>query len=195
MPMRFERRPRCAERPKRCASSRSRSRKYSTGSPPGGTRLSLHARRNASLPGRNRVSGRSPFRQGRTKPGRSVSATAARNCYQGILRLYGSTVHTTAPMIVSFRDAWLERFYREDKHSKRIPADAEGRLFRELQLLDDATADADLRAPPSNHFEKLAGTLRGWHSIRVSDHWRLVFQWSGAGGEASQVYLDGHAYR
>jgi proteic killer suppression protein len=41
----------------------------------------------------------------------------------------------------------------------------EARLFRKLQLLDDATSDADLRVPPSNHFEKLAGKLAGLHSI------------------------------
>ncbi len=98
-------------------------------------------------------------------------------------------------MIRSFRDNWLEQFYRHDKRSKHVPADAESRLFRKLQLLDDATADSDLRAPPSNHFEKLKGKLQDWHSIRVTDSWRLIFQWNGARGEASNVYLDNHSYR
>ena len=40
-------------------------------------------------------------------------------------------------------------------------------MFRKLQLLDDAICDADLRVPPSNHFEKLSGKLEDWHSIRV----------------------------
>jgi proteic killer suppression protein len=76
-----------------------------------------------------------------------------------------------------------------------FPPDLEDRLFRKLQLLDDATSDQDLRAPPSNHFEKLRGKLKGFHSIRVNKQWRLVFQWNGSSGEASVVYLDDHSYR
>jgi proteic killer suppression protein len=62
-------------------------------------------------------------------------------------------------------------------------------------MLDDATADADLRVPPSNHFEKLRGGLKGWHSIRVNEQWRLIFKWNGRKGEAIEVYLDDHSYR
>ncbi|WP_179490072.1 type II toxin-antitoxin system RelE/ParE family toxin [Granulicella arctica] len=53
--------------------------------------------------------------------------------------------------------------------------------------------DADLRVPPSNHFEKLNGTLAGWHSIRINNQWRLVFKWGD--GKAKEVYLDNHSYR
>lgn len=98
-------------------------------------------------------------------------------------------------MIVSFRDAWLRNFFVDDVRAKRIPVDLEARLLRKLQLLDDATTDADLRAPPSNHLEKLRGALAGWHSIRVNEQWRLVFRWHGGRGEASEVYLDDHGYR
>src|SRR5712692_6619575 len=44
-------------------------------------------------------------------------------------------------------------------------------------MIDDATADQGLRAPPSNHFEKLRGNLAGFYSIRVNRQWRLVFRW------------------
>ncbi|HVJ52347.1 MAG TPA: type II toxin-antitoxin system RelE/ParE family toxin [Aliidongia sp.] len=98
-------------------------------------------------------------------------------------------------MIVSFRDDWLREFFAEDIRSKRIPPDLEARLFRKLQMIDDATTDQDLRVPPSNHFEKLAGTLEGCHSIRVNKQWRLVFEWDGGRGEATGLYLDGHGYR
>ena len=47
-------------------------------------------------------------------------------------------------MIQSFRDRWLRDFYLEDKTSKKIPAEVEDRLFRKLQLIDDATCDLDL---------------------------------------------------
>jgi proteic killer suppression protein len=89
----------------------------------------------------------------------------------------------------------LRAFFVEDARSRRIPADLESRLFRRLQMLDDATTDGDLRVPPSNHFEKLRGNLAGLHSIRVNRQWRLVFHWDGSRGEAKGVYLDDHSYR
>jgi proteic killer suppression protein len=64
----------------------------------------------------------------------------------------------------------------EDIHSRKVPSDLENRLFRKLQMLDDATSDQDLCVPPSNHFEKLRGKLKGFHSIRVNKQWRLVFE-------------------
>ena len=98
-------------------------------------------------------------------------------------------------MIASFRDEWLRAFFVEDVRSRRIPPDLEDRLFRKLQMIDDAITDQDLRIPPSNHFEKLRGNLEGYHSIRVNRQWRLVFRWEGSRGEAENVYLDDHSYR
>ena len=97
-------------------------------------------------------------------------------------------------MILRFRDEWLRFFFVEDVASRNIPSDLEARLFRKLQMIDDAVTDQDLRAP-SNHFEKLRGNLDGWHSIRVNKQWRLVFRWDGGRGEASDIYLDDHSYR
>ena len=71
-------------------------------------------------------------------------------------------------MIVSFRDEWLRAFFVEDVQSRNIPPDLESRLFRKLQMIDDAMTDQDLRVPPSNHFEKLRGKLAGFQSIRVN---------------------------
>lgn len=98
-------------------------------------------------------------------------------------------------MIVGFRDGWLQAFFVDDAHSRNIPADLESRLFRKLQMIDDATSDQDLRVPPSSHFEKLRGKLTGLHSIRVNDQWRLIFRWDDEHGEAPDVYLDDHSYR
>jgi toxin HigB-1 len=97
-------------------------------------------------------------------------------------------------MISSFRDDWLRAFFVDDVRSRNIPPDLESRLFRKLQMMDDATTDLDLRVPPSNHFEKLSGKLEGLHSIRINKQWRLVFRWDGRRGEASGVYLDDHSY-
>ena len=97
-------------------------------------------------------------------------------------------------MIVNFRDDWLRAFFVDDVRSRNIPSDLESRLFRKLQMIDDATTDRDLRVPPSNRFEKLRGKLADLHSIRVNKQWRLIFQWDGSRGEAKNVYLDDHSY-
>ena len=97
-------------------------------------------------------------------------------------------------MIKGFRDNWLRDFFLEDRQSKKIPANIRARLFRKLQLLDDATCNLDLRSPPSNHFEKLSGRLQGKYSIRVNNQWRIVFNWDDERGEADGIYLDNHTY-
>jgi proteic killer suppression protein len=97
-------------------------------------------------------------------------------------------------MIVDFRDGWLRGFFILDRRSKKIPADIEARLFRKIQMIDDATTGEDLRVPPSNHFEKLKGDLADFHSIRVNRQWRLIFQWDAARGEVRGLYLDDHSY-
>jgi proteic killer suppression protein len=48
-------------------------------------------------------------------------------------------------MIVSFRGGWLRDFFVEDVRSKKIPSDLESRLFRKIQMIDDATTDQDSR--------------------------------------------------
>lgn len=98
-------------------------------------------------------------------------------------------------MIIGFRDAWLRAFFVEDVRSRNIPSELEVRLFRKLQMIDDAITDQDLRVPPSNHFEKLRGSLAGLHSIRVSQQLRLIFRWDGERGETAGIYLDDHSYR
>ena len=98
-------------------------------------------------------------------------------------------------MIAGFRDEWLRHFFVSDTRSRHIPPDLESRLFRKVQMIDDAMTDQDLRVPPSNHFEKLLGNLAGLHAVRVNLQWRLIFRWDGERGEAAGVYLDNHSYR
>jgi toxin HigB-1 len=98
-------------------------------------------------------------------------------------------------MIGSFRDKWLDAFFRNNEKGKELPANLEKQLFRRLQMLDDASCDMDLRTPPSNHFEKLSGSLAGRCSMRVNLQWRLIFEFDVASGRAFDVYLDPHSYR
>jgi len=80
-------------------------------------------------------------------------------------------------------DDWLLAFFVNDA----IPSDLEDRLFRKIQVIDDATADRDLRSPPSNHFEKLHGHHDCLYSIRVNKRWPLIFRWDSGRGEAKGV--------
>jgi proteic killer suppression protein len=57
--------------------------------------------------------------------------------------------------------------------------------LRKFDMLNSARNLLDLRSLPGNRLEALRGNLRGLHSIRVNDQWRIVFRW--AEGQAHQV--------
>jgi toxin HigB-1 len=48
-----------------------------------------------------------------------------------------------------------------------------------VKWLDAAQALLDLASPPGNRLEALKGRLKGRHSIRVNDQFRLTFRWEG----------------
>jgi proteic killer suppression protein len=48
-------------------------------------------------------------------------------------------------------------------------------------MLNAASVLLDLRIPPGNRLEALAGNRQGQHSIRVNDQWRVCFVWTEAG--------------
>ena len=54
-------------------------------------------------------------------------------------------------------------------------------------MLDAAVVLADLRVPPGNRLEKLAGDRAGQYSIRVNQQWRICFRWTDAGPEDVEI--------
>ena len=58
-------------------------------------------------------------------------------------------------------------------------------------MLDAAEALGDLRLPPGNRLEKLAGDRAGQYSIRINRQWRIYFRWSEAGPEDVEI-VDYH---
>ncbi len=70
---------------------------------------------------------------------------------------------------------------------KRFSLELRRSALRKLLMLDAATSINDLRTPPSNRLEKLAGDRSGQYSIRVNDQWRICFVWKG--GYAYNVEL------
>ena len=62
---------------------------------------------------------------------------------------------------------------------------------RKLLQLDAAPRIEDLRVPPGNRLEALAGDRKGQHSIRVNDQWRVCFVWKADGAYAVEI-VDYH---
>ena len=74
-----------------------------------------------------------------------------------------------------------------DRMPKGFPSDLAKVSRRKLRALAAATTLKDLRQPPANHLEALAGDRAGQHSIRVNDQWRLCFVWRD--GDAHDVEI------
>jgi len=79
-------------------------------------------------------------------------------------------------MIRSFGDKEAERLFRREL-SRRMPTQIQRAARRKLEILDGAEALSDLRIPPANHLEKLAGDRAGQYSIRINEQWRICFEW------------------
>ena len=58
---------------------------------------------------------------------------------------------------------------------------------RKLVMVNNAVALNDLKTPPGNQLEALQGNLKGKHSIRINDQWRIVFKWTNDGPEEVEI--------
>ena len=86
-------------------------------------------------------------------------------------------------MIKSFGDKptealFADQFVREFQGIARAAK-------RKIEMLNAASRLEDLLIPPSNRLERLRGSMREFHSIRVNDQWRVVFKWID--GNANEV--------
>ena len=59
--------------------------------------------------------------------------------------------------------------------------------MRKLRMINNAATLNDLRIPPANRLEKLAGNREGQYSIRINDQWRICFIWDE--GDAFEVEI------
>jgi toxin HigB-1 len=85
-------------------------------------------------------------------------------------------------VIQSWTDREAEKVF-DLQRSRKLPSDVQRIALRKLRMLDAASSLEDLRIPPGNRLEKLAGDRRGQWSIRINDQWRICFEWR-----------DGNAY-
>ena len=93
-------------------------------------------------------------------------------------------------MILSFTDKETERIWNGEI-SRRLPIEVQSIARRKLRMINNARRLDDIRVPPANRLEALKGDMKGQHSIRVNDQWRICFRWSSAGVTDVQI-VDYH---
>jgi proteic killer suppression protein len=79
-------------------------------------------------------------------------------------------------MIRSFKDKSTAALFA-GLAPKRLPAELRKRAREKLDALNYAVNIEDLRVPPANRLEKLAGDRAEQWSIRINGQWRLCFSW------------------
>ena len=87
-------------------------------------------------------------------------------------------------VIISFRDGSTEDVFngKDTRTARRTcPPAIWSVAQRKLDQLDSAAALRDLRIPPGNRLEGLAGDRSGQQSIRINDRYRICFVWTDAG--------------
>lgn len=89
-------------------------------------------------------------------------------------------------MILSFGSKDTQKIW-EGTRVRKPSVELQEIARRKLRMLNNSQDITDLRIPPSNKLEKLKGSLREYHSIRINDQWRIIFKWKN--GNASEVKI------
>ena len=96
-------------------------------------------------------------------------------------------------MIVNFSDTATEDLFNGSHTSKalKFPHQIVPGALRKLDMLNAAADLRDLRVPPGNRLEELKGKLRGYHSIRINDQYRIIFKWKDSNAHDVEI-IDYH---
>ena len=78
-------------------------------------------------------------------------------------------------MIRTIADRETQKIY-DGIVSTKLPIDIQNVARRKLKMISAAVVISDLKVPPGNRLEKLAGSLEGYYSIRINDQFRIVFR-------------------
>jgi toxin HigB-1 len=79
-------------------------------------------------------------------------------------------------VIATFRDTDTLLLWKTGK-SRRISASLRTSAWKKLAILNAAVELENLRVPPGNKLEALKKVLKGQHSVRVNDQFRVCFVW------------------
>lgn len=82
-------------------------------------------------------------------------------------------------MIIDFSDQTTSDIFHglDTGQARKVPTSLRDIAARILDMINAAHELRDLRTPPANRLELLKGKLSGYHSIRINDHYRVVFRW------------------
>jgi toxin HigB-1 len=89
-------------------------------------------------------------------------------------------------MIVSFGSKYTEKIWQGER-VRNIPTEIQQLGRRKLRMLNNSQNLNDLKVPPSNRLEKLAGDLKDYYSIRINIQWRIIFRWEN--NQAKEVEI------
>jgi toxin HigB-1 len=93
-------------------------------------------------------------------------------------------------VIQSFKEAGTEDIFNgvNSRAARRTcPESLWKTAARKLDQLDSVSALDELRIPPGNRLEALAGARQGQHSIRINDQYRVCFTWTALGPDAVEI--------
>ena len=90
-------------------------------------------------------------------------------------------------MIKSFKCKYTEKLFN-GINQKKFSSAVNNVGKRKLDKLEASFDEADLRVPPSNRFEHLKGTLKGFCSIGINEQFRVIFRFENS--NAYDVYID-----
>lgn len=93
-------------------------------------------------------------------------------------------------MIESFGDKETEKIWN-GSISRKLPINIQNIARRKLRMINNAQNLNDLRIPPANRLEKLAGNWTGYYSIRINNQWRIIFSWDNNNAFKVQI-IDYH---
>lgn len=96
-------------------------------------------------------------------------------------------------MIQSFKDNTTKDIFdgANSKKARSVPQDLHNIARRKFDMLNAAKELKDLASPLGNGLESLKGDLKGYHSIRVNNQYRIIFKWTENGPEEVQI-VDYH---
>lgn len=91
---------------------------------------------------------------------------------------------------MEFADSGTEDIFDgvdSERARRTLPRPLHEKAQNKLSILAFADTVDDLRAPPSNHLEKLRGDKAGQYSIRINERYRICFRWIA--GQAVDVEI------
>jgi proteic killer suppression protein len=97
-------------------------------------------------------------------------------------------------MIVSFKNEGTEDIFNGESTRaarKTCPVSLWKIAARKLDQLYSVIVLNELRIPPGNQLEALAGDRKGQHSIRINERYRICFVWRDLGPDDVEV-VDYH---